>query len=119
MEFFFKKSTKEPSEPKADNEQKDQNVFSVDRFALNSLVTVMIGLKEVMSKTLKALERAKERLTDIVCEMGKMADCLNRSRKAIEEKEKQDHHREERRLNRERRQEEEKREEREEKWKKG
>lgn len=61
-------------------------MFSVDRFALNSLVTVKIGLKEVMSRTLKALER--ERYTDIVYQLGKMAHCLNRSRRAIEEKKK-------------------------------
>ena len=71
--------------------------FSVDRVALNGLVTVMIGLKEVMEKTCKAVERMDKRLTDCVSEMSKMQDGMYRLRRATEHREIEDSRREERR----------------------
>ena len=71
--------------------------FSVDRVAMNGLVTVIIGLKEVMEKTCKAVERMDQRLTDCVSEMSKMQDGMYRLRRATEHREIEDSRREERR----------------------
>ena len=97
-----------------DTNAKEEDGFSVDRVTVNILVTVMIGLKEVMEKTLRAVERTEKKLSDITCEMSKMADAMYRLRKDTEDKEKEDSGREEMRQNWERRQEEERRKEREE-----
>ncbi|MEW8545678.1 MAG: hypothetical protein AB2693_19325 [Candidatus Thiodiazotropha sp.] len=109
-----KNTARELKESKVDSEETGENVFSVDRVAVNSLVTVMIDLKDVMSKVLKAVERVEKRLTDSSSDMGKVSDGMHRLQKAVEEKETQDRYREERRINWERKQEEEKRKEKEE-----
>ena len=69
--------------------------FSVDRMALKGLVTVMIGLKEVMEKTCKAVEIMDKRLTEGVSEMNKMQDGMYRLRRAMKHKEAEDSRREE------------------------
>ena len=76
--------SKQTDEVEEDNQGEG---FSVDRVALNGLVTVMIGLKEVMEKTCKAVERMDKRLTDCVSEMSKMQDGMYRLRWATKHKE--------------------------------
>ena len=100
---------------KQSGEKKDDPEFSVSMVAENSMVQVMTGLKEVMGKTLKAIERIDKDIKDNTCEMGKMIDSMSRLRRTREEKETQDAIREERRLSWEKRQKEEKRKERDDK----
>lgn len=95
-----------------ENARKEEG-FSVDRVAVNSLVDIMISVRDCLRQTNPILTVLEKAVASNSREIHELSDSVSKLRKSIDDKEKEDRRREERRLNWERKQDENARKERE------
>ena len=79
------------------NEKKEE--FSVDRVAVNSLLDIMISVRDCLKQTNRFLSVLEKAVASNTLEIHELSDSVSKLRKATDDKEKEDRRREERRLN--------------------